>query len=132
MTKAKQLTVWLDSAPGQIGRIARALSAAKVNITAFACHAQTGASPLRLQVNQHAKAVKILREARLRVTEEEVLRLAVADRTGRLAEIGALLGEAGTNVEYGYGTASERNRKADLVLAVSDPVGAVRALKKLK
>ncbi|HUI43600.1 MAG TPA: ACT domain-containing protein [Terriglobia bacterium] len=132
MGKAKQLTVWLESAPGQIGRIARALGAAKVNITAFACHSATGPSPLRLQVSQHAKALKILQDLGLRVTEEEVLRVTVADQPGRLAEIGARLGQAGINIEYGYGAVAPKTRKADLVFSVSDPEGAVRALKGLK
>jgi hypothetical protein len=132
MSTIKQLTVWLDSAPGQIGAVARALSDAKINIAAFTCYSQTGASPLRLHVSEHAAAVKILRGLGLRVTEEEVLRLTVADRPGRLAEIGGLLGEAGINVDYAYGTAADKTRKADLVFAVSDPAGAERALKTLK
>lgn len=132
MSKARQLTVWLESEPGQIADIARALGKARVNITAFTCYPQTGASPLRLQVSHHAKAVKTLRELGFRVTEEEVLRLTVADRPGQLAGIGARLGAAGINVEYSYGTVAAKTRNADLVFGVSDPEGAVRALKNLK
>lgn len=132
MGKAKQLTVWVESTPGQIGTIAHALGQAKVNITAFACYSLAGESPVRLQVNQHAKARKILQELGLRVTEEEVLRVTVGDKPGALGEIGAKLGEAGINVDYAYGAVAEKARKADLVFAVSDLAGAARVLRGLK
>lgn len=132
MEKTKQLTVWMESAPGQMGKIARALDDAKVNITAFTCQSFTGACPLRLQLNHHAKARQILQALGLRITEEEVLRVTVTDAPGMLGKIGTRLGEAGINVEYGYGAVTEKARKADLVLAVSDLDGAARALKTLK
>jgi len=132
MAKAKQLTVWVESTPAQLGRIAKALSDARVNITAFTCGTQSGDCPLRLQVSQHAKARKLLQELGLRVTEEEVLRLTVADKPGVLAEIGTRLGEAAINIEYAYGAVAEKSRRADLVLSVSDPEGAQHLLKDLK
>jgi len=132
MAKAKQLTVWVESTPAQLGRIVKALSAARVNITAFTCATQPGDCPLRLQVSQHAKARKILQDLGLRVTEEEVLRFTVADKPGVLAEIGARLGQAAINIEYAYGAVAEKSRRADLVLSVSDPEGAQRILKDLK
>ncbi|HEY6292085.1 MAG TPA: ACT domain-containing protein [Terriglobia bacterium] len=132
MAKAKQLTVWTESTPAQLGRIARALGDARVNITAFTCGSQPGDCPLRLQVNQHAKAKKVLQDLGLRITEEEVLRVSVADKPGTLAEIGARLGQAAINIEYGYGAVAEKSRRADLVFGVSDLDGAQRALKGLK
>jgi hypothetical protein len=130
--KTKQLTVWMESAPGQMGQIARALGEAKVNITAFTCQSFAGACPLRLQVSHHGKARQVLLDLGLRVTEEEVLRVAAPDAPGVLGKIGTKLGETGINVEYGYGAVSEKTRKADVVLAVSDLDGAVRALETLK
>jgi hypothetical protein len=132
VAKTKQLTVWMESAPGQMGQIARALGEAKVNITAFTCQSFAGACPLRLQVSHPAKARQVLQDLGLRVTEEEVLRVAVADTPGVLGKIGTKLGEAGISVEYGYGAVAEKARKAEVVLAVSDLDGAARALQTLK
>jgi hypothetical protein len=132
MAKAKQLTVWIAGGSGELGRISRSLADAQVNVTAFNCRLGTGDSPLRLQVNQHAKARKILQDLGLRVTEEEVLRMTVADKPGTLAEITTRLSEAGIRVEYGYGAWTTKSRKADLVFAVSDLEGADRLLRDLK
>jgi hypothetical protein len=132
MTKTKQLTVWLQSAPGQIGRIAQALGKARVNITAFSCSSRTGDSPLRLQVSHYERAREILQGLGLRVTEEEVLRVTVADKPGAAARIGQALGAAGINIEYAYGAVPPGSRKAELVFGVSDLEGALEVLKPLK
>ena len=131
MAKAKQITVWVESTPGQMGRIAKALGDAKVNITAFTAYTTGGESPIRLQVSSPAKAKKVLLELGLRVTEEEVLRVTVADKPGILGAIGARLGEAGINVEYAYASVAKGSRKTDVVLGVGDMAGAAKALRGL-
>jgi hypothetical protein len=131
MAKAKQITVWVESTPGQMGRIAKALGNAKVNITAFTAYTTGGESPIRFHVSSPAKAKKVLLDLGLRVTEEEVLRVTVADKPGMLGAIGARLGEAGINVDYAYASLSKNSRKADVVLGVADLAGAAKALRGL-
>ena len=131
MSKAKQVTVWVDSSPGQIALVARALARAKINITAFTSYGNGSEIPVRLQVTSPARARKVLRGLDLRVTEEDVLRLTLPDKPGTLAEIAERLAEAHINVDYSYETVAKGARKADLVLAVSDLAGAAKALKGL-
>ncbi len=131
MPKAKQITAWVESKPGELGRIAEALGKAKVNITAFSGWNVTGESPVHLMVNSPAKAKKVLADLGIRCTEEEVLRITVSDRPGTLGEAGTRLGAANINVEYGYGSTAEGSKKADIVLAVSDLAGATKALRGL-
>jgi hypothetical protein len=131
MAKAKQITAWVESTPGQLGRIAKALGDAKVNVTAFTAYGTGGESPIRMQVSSPVKAKKILRGLGLRVTEEEVLRVTLADKPGVLGEVGARLGKAGINADYAYGSVAKGSRKADVVLGVSDLAGAAKALRGL-
>jgi hypothetical protein len=131
MSKAKQVTVWVDSSPGQIALVARALARAKINITAFTSYGNGSEIPVRLLVTSPARARKVLRGLDLRVTEEDVLRLTLPDKPGTLAEIAERLAEAHINVDYSYETVAKGARKADLVLAVSDLAGAAKALKGL-
>jgi hypothetical protein len=131
MAKAKQITAWMESAPGQIGRIAKALGDAKVNITGFTAYGTGGESPIRLQVSSPAKAKKVLQGLGVRVTEEEVLRLTLADKPGILGEVGSRLGQANINIDYAYGSVAKGGRKADVVLGVTDLVGAAKALRGL-
>ena len=132
MGKAKQLTVWIADGSAELGRVSRTLANSEINVTAFSYQLGTGNSPLRLQVNQHAKTREILQDLGLRVTEEEVLRVTVPDKPGTLAEISARLVEGGIAVEYGYGAWTSKTKKADLVFAVSDLEGAERMLRNLK
>jgi hypothetical protein len=129
MAKAKQITVWVESTPGQMGRVAKALGEAKINITAFTAYTTGGESPIRLQVSSPAKAKKILADLGLRVTEEEVLRVTLTDKPGMLGDIGTRLGNAGIQVEYAYASLGAGSRKADVVLGVADLAGATKALR---
>jgi hypothetical protein len=129
MPKTKQLTAWVVSRPGELGRIAQALGSAKINITAYACWNFGGENPIRLLVSNPAKAKKVLQDLGVRITEEEVVRMILPDKPGALGEIVSRLGEANINVEYAYGTVPQAGKKADVVLAVSDVMGARRALR---
>lgn len=131
MAKAKQITAWVESQPGTLGRIAKTMGAAKVNITAFTAYGTGGESPIRLQVSSPVKAKKVLQDLGLRTTEEEVLRLTVNDKPGILGEIGTRLGEAGINMDYAYATVAKGGKKVDVVLGVSDLAGAIKALRGL-
>jgi hypothetical protein len=131
MARAKQITVWVESAPGQIGRIAKALGEANVNITAFTAYSEGGESPIRLQVSSPAKAKKVLQGLGLRMTEEEVLRVTLADKPGMLGEVGARLGAVNIQVDYAYASFAKGSRKADVVLGVADLAGATKALRGL-
>ena len=131
MAKVKQITAWTESMPGQIGRIAKALGEAKINITAFTAYGTGGESPIRLQVTNPAKAKKILLDLGYRVTEEEVIRITASDKPGVLGEIGERLGKVHVNVDYGYASVAKGGKKADVVLGISDLAGATRALRGL-
>jgi len=131
MGKTKQVSVWVDSTPGQIARIGRALAKAKVNITAFTAYGTGGESPIRMLVTSPAKAKKVLRSLDFRVTEEDVLRLTLPDKPGKLADVGERLAKAHINVDYAYSSVGKGAKKADLVMAVSDLAGAGKALKGL-
>ncbi|MBI1983426.1 MAG: ACT domain-containing protein [Acidobacteria bacterium] len=131
MAKSKQITAWVESTPGQLGRIAKALGDAKVNITGFSACTTGGESPIRLQVNSPAKAKKVLQGLGLRITEEEVLRLTLPDKPGVLGAVGQRLGQANVNVEYAFGSVAKGGKKADVVLGVSDLASAAKALRGL-
>ena len=131
MSKAKQVTVWVDSNPGQIARVAHALAKARINITAFISYGTGSEIPVRLLVNSPARARKVLRDLDLRVTEEDVLRLTLPDKPGTLAKIADRLSEANINIDYSYETVAKGAKQADLVLAVSDLIGAAKVLKGL-
>jgi hypothetical protein len=130
MTKVKQITAWVESKPGELGRIAEAFGKAKINISAITCWSADSESPVHLLVSSPAKAKKVLQELGVRVTEEEVLRVSLPDNPGALGEVSVRLGAENINIEYAYASVPTGGKKADLILSVSDVVGACKALKK--
>jgi hypothetical protein len=131
MAKVKQLTAWVESKPGELGRIAEALGKAKINISAVTCWSVGSENPVHLQVTSPAKAKKILQYLGVRVTEEEVLRVTLPDKPGVLGDVGARLGAGNINIEYAYASVPTGGKKADLILSVSDVVGASKGLRGL-
>ena len=133
MAKIKQITAWVESKPGELGRITKALGDAKVNIAAMGAYTVPagGECPIGLQVSSPAKTKKVLDRLGVRFTEEEVLRITVADKPGVLGEIGTRLGQANINIDYAYATTTKGSRKSDVVLAVSDLAAATKALRGL-
>jgi hypothetical protein len=131
MAKVKQLTAWVESKPGELGRIAEALGKAKINISAFACWSTGSESPVHLLVSGPAKAKKVLQDLGVRVTEEEVLRLTLPDKPEVLGKVAARLGAGNINIEYAYASVPTSGKKADLILSVSDVAGASKALRGL-
>jgi len=129
MTRVKQITAWVDTTPGELGRITAALGKAKVNISAITCWSAGNENPVHLLVSSPAKAKKVLQQLGVRVTEEEVLRVTLQDKPGVLGDIGVRLGAENINIEYAYASVPTGNRKADLILSVSDVVGASKALR---
>jgi hypothetical protein len=112
-----------------LARLAKALAKAKINITAFAAYGAGSESPVRLLVKNPAKARKAIQPLGVRVTEEDVLRLTLPEKPGQLAAIAERLAEQNINIEYAYETVAARAKQADLVLAVSDLAGAMKALR---
>ncbi|TAM82196.1 MAG: ACT domain-containing protein [Acidobacteria bacterium] len=131
MSKAKQISVWVDNSPGQIARVAHALAKARISITAFVSYGDGNEIPVRLLVNTPARARNVLRDLDLRVSEEEVLRLTLPDKPGTLAKIAERLANAHININYSYTTVTKGTKQSDLVLAVSDVAGAAKVLKGL-
>jgi hypothetical protein len=130
MTKAKQITAWVESKPGELGRVAAALAKAKINISAVTCWSADNENPIHLLVSNPAKGRKVLQKLGVRVTEEEVLRVTLLDKPGVLSELGARLGAEKINIEYAYASVPTGGKKADLIMSVSDVVGAFKALRK--
>ena len=127
MEKMTQLSIAMENAPGQLGRVCRALAQANVNIRGIAVSDATDISTIRLLVNDVPAAKKALREAGVQFVSQEVLVLDLEDKPGALEKVASRLGEAGVNIHYLYGT-GQSGQKSVMVLRVSDVDRARQAL----
>jgi len=126
---AKQITVWGQNRPGNLAKICGAVARAGVNVTGLFASDVKGKSAVRLLVSGAGRARAALRKAGYRVSEEPIVVLSLANKSGQLTRAAAKLARARVNVHYGYATVSPGAKRATIVLGVASAARARRALR---
>jgi hypothetical protein len=124
----KQLALFLENRPGTLARVCDALSNAKINIFAISTSDTTDHSVIRMVVSDPRKALFIFEEHGSLVVEADVLMIEGDNKPGSLAKIARKLAQAKLNIEYAYCATSPNAKKGLLILRVSDPKKALKAL----
>jgi hypothetical protein len=128
MARAKELKFKVPDRPGMLGEITTALGEKKVNLRAVNAWVEGDEGVIRLVVDKHAVAKKVLAKMGWTPEERDVIELELADKPGALAAAATKLGDAGVNITHVFvGTAGAR--KATVFLGVSDPAAAAKALR---
>lgn len=128
MAKAKELKFRVPDRPGMLGEIAAALGEKKVNLRAINAWVEGTEGVVRIVVDKHAAAKKLLAARGWMPEERDVVELQLADKPGALGIAATKLGNAGVNVTHVFvGTGGAR--KATVFLGVSDLAAAVKALR---
>jgi hypothetical protein len=112
-----ELNLRLPNSPGALVRVCRTLADERVNILAASLEAS---GSLRLVVDNHVRALGVLREQHHQVTERQVLVIGAPHQPGGLAPALQLVANAGVNVEYAYSGASDAGGAASVVVGVED------------
>jgi hypothetical protein len=130
MQITKQLALFLDNRPGTLARLAEALAEAGINIHAISTSDTVDHTVIRLVVSDYEKALNLFEEHGTLVVEDDVLLVEGSHRPGELARIAKVLAKARINIEYCYSATAPGVRKGLLVLRVSNPAKALKALGK--
>ncbi len=99
--------VELENKPGQLARLAEAVAAKGVNLTALCDVAWGSAGAVGLAVSDEAAAREALTAGGFTFREVELVSTTLADQPGSLARAARRLADAGVNIEalaaYGFG-----------------------------
>ena len=125
---ASQLALFLENKPGTLARVCDALSAARINIYAFATSDTIDHSVVRMVVSDTRKALLLFEEHGTLVVESEVLMIEGDNKPGSLARIAHKLSEARINIEYAYCATAPDAKKGLLILRPSDCKKALKVL----
>jgi hypothetical protein len=128
----KQLSVFLVNRPGALAHICSILSEARVNILALSVHDTVDNAVVRLVVDNPMKALLLLEQDELYLTEQKVVMLPVDNEPGVLARIAEKLGRADINIEYAYCTAAKNQVAGCIVLKASEPERALDCLREFE
>jgi hypothetical protein len=128
MARAKELKFRVQDRPGMLGEIATALGEKKINLRAINAWVEGAEGVIRIVVDKHAAAKKLLAQKGWQPEERDVVEIALADKPGALGEAATKLGKAGVNITHAFvGTGGAR--KATVFLGVSDAAAAAKALR---
>lgn len=124
----KQISVFLENRPGTLSSVIDTLREKGINMLALSLSEGLDIGYLRIIVDQHERAVEVLRGAGHLVIERDVVLLAVANEPGGLASAIDVWAKAGVNVEYAYSADDAHPDQSLIVARVNDIEKAISAL----
>ena len=97
-----EFSVKLANRPGQLATLARELSTAGVNIDTLAAFTDGPEGIVKLVVDDHPAARRVLTEAGVSFDERRVVSAILHDQPGALADMAEALASTGVNIEAMY------------------------------
>ena len=127
--KLKQLSVFLENAPGRLYEATSALGDAGINLRSLCISDTSDFGVLRILVSDVASARRVIMEKQLPARIDEVVAAEIEDVPGSLARVLRPFKETKVNVEYMYALAGSSSGKAVMVFRFSDNDRAIEILK---
>ncbi len=126
----KQISVFVENKPGQLGKITTVLRQEQIDIRAFSVADTVEFGILRLIVNKPDKAAEALRNEGFTAQITDVLVAVMKDRVGAFDEIVSYLAEEQIDVQYVYSFIGEIAATGRVAIRTDNMEGAYEALKK--
>jgi len=123
----KEFRVTMGNRPGELARVASALSRQGVSIKALAASAGGNQVALHLVGHDVEATRSALEAANIQYQESEVLLLLLEDKAGEIARIASQLADAGVNLTAIY-LAGRADDLVEVVVAVDDIKKAKKVL----
>jgi hypothetical protein len=127
--KLKQLSIFLENAPGRLYEATHALGEAGINLRSLCISDSSDFGVLRILVSDVAKARRVIMERQLPARVDDVVAVEIDDTPGSLARILAPFQEKRVNVEYMYALAGASSGKAVMVFRFNDNDKAIEILR---
>ena len=124
----KQLSVFLENRPGTLSSVIDRLREQGINMVALSLSEGLEVGYLRIIVDDHKKAVRVLRDKGQLVIERDVVLLEVANAPGGMASAIDAWAKAGINIEYAYSATVPGSDVSLIVARLNDTDAALRAL----
>ncbi len=102
MAISREFTVLMESRPGALGKLCRALADREVNILALQSFPVRGKFVTRFIVDNPDKVRTVLHSEQLTYTETKIVQTKILHRPGEIARLASRLGKANININYAY------------------------------
>ncbi len=127
--KLKQLSVFLENAPGRLYEATHALGEAGLNLRSLCISDTSDFGILRILVSDVATARRVIMEKQLPARVDDVVAAEIEDTPGSLARVLYPFKETKVNVEYMYALAGASSGKAVMIFRFSDNDRAIEILR---
>ncbi|MBI9086443.1 MAG: amino acid-binding protein [Desulfobacterales bacterium] len=128
--KLKQISVFIENAPGRLYEVTSALGEAGINLRALNLVDTGDFGKLRLLVSDIATTRRIMMERQIPARVDEVVAAVIEDRPGALAALLKPLKDAGVNVVHMYAFIGVSADQAVMIFRFSDIDKAIDILLK--
>jgi hypothetical protein len=129
--KLKQISIYLENAPGRLYETTNALGEAGLNLRSLCIADTSDFGVLRILISDVTKARQIIMKKQLPARVDEVVAAELEDTPGSLANVLKYLMEARINVDYMYALAGGTDGKAVMIFHFSDNDKAIEILQKI-
>ncbi|KYC53987.1 MAG: hypothetical protein AMQ74_00221 [Candidatus Methanofastidiosum methylothiophilum] len=128
----EQISVFLDNRPGRLAELCNLMGNNGIDIRALQLVEAGEFGLVRMITDNNSKAIDLLKNSKMSFRKGEVLGVLMEDKPGTMGLIASLLGNASINIEYAYAFVSKIEKKAILILKVSDIKKSIDVLKSNK
>lgn len=127
--KQKQLSIFLENAPGRLFAVTKAFGEAGINLRAHCiCDSSHDFGVLRILVSDLDKARGLMMAKYIPARVDDVVAVEIDDTPGSLSNILELILGTRVNVEYMYAVAGATEGKAVMIFCFSDNDQAIEIL----
>lgn len=127
--KLKQLSIFLENAPGRLYEVTKAFGDLGINLRAHCiCDSSHDFGVLRILVSDLATARGMIMDRYIPARVDDVVAAELEDTPGSLSEVLSLFLETRVNVEYMYAVAGGKHGKAVMIFRFSDNDQAIGIL----
>lgn len=124
----KQISIFATNKPGQVVKVADALSQENIDIRAMCVADTQDFGIIRLIVNDTDKAKQALSNHKCIVQITNVVGIKIPDKPGSTKQALELLSKKGVNIDYMYAFVTKSKEYAYFVMRVEDPEEADKIL----
>ncbi len=129
--KLKQISIFLENAPGRLHEATQALGDAGINLRALNLAETADFGVLRLLVSDVATARRLMMERHIPARVDEVVAVEIADRPGELARLLKPLLQAHVSVAYMYAFTGFSSGQAIMIFRFNDNDAAIAVLEEV-
>lgn len=124
----QQFEIFVQNKPGDVSRIAEALSRNSVNIRGISTDLTSPRTMVRIVTDDDASTRSALRAANVEFSERDIDVVSLPDRPGELAKVTKVLSKSGINIESMFILGTHGNNVSEIAIATDDGVRAREVL----